>query len=148
MTRQNLTRTYRNAHAQCSAAATTLRSRRVLWPWMTHTVKLLLGAAAYNVFALLVVQPLLRKWFPPLKPWEHITGIFGHTRTTYDHLVPAVATAVWVVGNAFLLALMNRDLHRAEAVLPVPPAPLDPAAPAETVMPAASPVPEEVAVTD
>lgn len=94
-----------------------LRSRRVLWPWMTHSVKQVIGLVAYNLFVLLLVQPLLRQWFPPLKPWEHVTGVFDGGRTTYEELVPAVANTLWILGNALIFALMNRDLRRTQAAI-------------------------------
>jgi len=84
---------------------------------MTESVKLIVGTLAYNVFALMVVQPLLRKWFPPLKPWEHVTGLFGHSRTTYHEIVPVVATTLWIIGNALLLAMMNRNLRSSQAAI-------------------------------
>lgn len=94
-----------------------LRSRSVLWPWLTHSTKLVIGTLAYNVFVLLAVQPILRKWFPPLKPWEHVQGIFaGSTRTTYEELVPVVATALWIGGNALVITLLNRRLQVARDV--------------------------------
>lgn len=94
-----------------------LRSRRVLWPWLTHSGKLLMGALAYNAFVLFAVQPILRKWFPPLKPWEHVQGVFaGSTRTTYEDIVPAVATALWIAGNALVITLLNRRLQVARDV--------------------------------
>jgi len=95
----------------------TIRSRRVLWPWMTQLVKLFIGTLAYNAFALIFVQPLLRKWFPPLKPWEQVAGLFGSSRMTYEEIVPVVATTLWIVGNALLFALLNRDLRKAQSTL-------------------------------
>ena len=105
-----------------------LRSRALLWPWMTQSVKLFAGTVAYNAFALVVVQPLLRKWFPPLKPWEHVTGLFGHSRTTYEELVPIVATTLWIFGNAFLFARMNRKFRQTQSTVAAGGAmtPLDP----------------------
>lgn len=94
-----------------SSAAAAIRSRALLWPWMTESMKLFAGTLAYNAFALLFVQPLLRRWFPPLKPWEHVTGAFGHSRTTYEEIVPVVATTLWIAGNALLVVLMNRRLR-------------------------------------
>jgi hypothetical protein len=94
-----------------------LKSRRVLWLWLTQSGKLLMGALAYNAFVLLAVQPILRKWFPPLKPWEHLQGVFaGSTRTTYEDIVPAVATALWIAGNALVITLLNRRLQVARDV--------------------------------
>ena len=100
-----------------SSGVAVLRARAVLWPWMTQSMKLYIGTLAYNAFALVVVQPLLKKWFPPLKPWEHVTGLFGHSRTTYEEIVPVVATALWIIGNALLFALMNRNLRRTQATV-------------------------------
>jgi hypothetical protein len=94
-----------------------LRSRAVLWSWMTQSMKLFIGTLAYNAFALIVVQPLLRRWFPPLKPWEHVTGLFGGARLTYEEIVPAVATTLWIAGNAMLFALMNRNLRGTQAAI-------------------------------
>jgi hypothetical protein len=104
--------------AWLSTATSTLRTRALLWPWMTQSVKLFIGTLAYNAFALIVVQPLLKKWFPPLKPWEHVTGAFsGHSRTTYEQIVPVVATTLWILGNALLFALMNRNLRRTQETI-------------------------------
>lgn len=99
------------ALALVSRAVAAFRTRAVLWPWMTESAKLYAGTLAYNVFALLIVQPLLRRWFPPLKPWEHVTGLFGGARTTYEEIVPVVATTLWILGNALLIVLMNRRLR-------------------------------------
>jgi hypothetical protein len=98
-----------------SSGIAVLRTRAVLWPWMTQSVKLFGGTLAYNAFALLVVQPLLRRWFPPLKPWEHVTGLFSGPRTTYEEIVPVVATTIWILGNALLVVLMNRNLRQTRA---------------------------------
>jgi hypothetical protein len=93
-----------------------LRSRTLLWPWLSRSSKLLLGTLAYNVFLIVAIQPVLRKLFPPLKPWEHVAGIFGgSTRTTYEHLVPIVGATIWIVGNGLLFAFLNRDLRKAHA---------------------------------
>ena len=100
-----------------SSAVAVLRTRAVLWPWMTQSVKLFIGTLAYNAFALIFVQPLLRKWFPPLKPWEHVTGLFGNSRMTYEEIVPAVATTLWILGNALLVVLMNRNLRQTQATI-------------------------------
>jgi hypothetical protein len=93
-----------------------LRDRALLWPWLTHSTKLVLGTLAYNVFVFLVVEPILRIWFPPLKPWEHVTGVFGSSRTTYEEIVPTVATALWIAGNALVVVLLNRRLQVARDV--------------------------------
>jgi len=82
---------------------------------MTETAKLFAGTLAYNVFVLFVVEPVLRKWFPPLSPWEHVKGVFGHPRTTYEQIVPIVATTLWIMGNAFIIVTLNRKLHRKDA---------------------------------
>jgi hypothetical protein len=87
-----------------------LQSRTVIWPWLVRSYKLLLGTLAYNVFVLVFVQPLLRKWFPPLKPWEHVKGVFGgSTRTTFEELVPVVGTTLWILGNALIFTLLNNS---------------------------------------
>lgn len=117
MNRQQLIRPLAAALVRASAGASVLRTRTVLWPWMTQSVKLVIGTLAYNAFALIIVQPLLKKWFPPLKPWEHVTGLFGHSRTTYEQIVPVVATTLWIVGNALLFALMNRNLRHTQATI-------------------------------
>ena len=93
-----------------------LRSRSVLWPWFTHSTKLVLGTLAYNTFVFVFVEPILRRWFPPLKPWEHVQGVFGSTRTTYEDIVPAVATVLWIAGNALVITLLNRRLQVARHV--------------------------------
>jgi hypothetical protein len=117
MTRRHIIRPLAAAIVWLSATTASLRTRAVLWPWMTQSVKLFIGTLAYNVFALIFVEPLLRKWFPPLKPWEHVTGLFGHSRTTYEQLVPIVATTLWIFGNAFLFARMNRNLRRTQSAI-------------------------------
>jgi hypothetical protein len=118
MTRQHVIRLLAAALAWLSATTVALRTRAVLWPWMTQSVKLFIGTLAYNAFALIVVQPLLKKWFPPLKPWEHVTGaLSGHSRTTYEQIVPVVATTMWILGNALLFALMNRNLRRTQETI-------------------------------
>ena len=117
MTRYHIIRPLAAALAWASAMASMLRTRAVLWPWMTQSVKLFVGTLAYNAFALIIVQPLLKKWFPPLKPWEHVTGLFGHSRMTYEEVVPAVATTLWIVGNALLFSLMNRNLRQTQATI-------------------------------
>jgi len=94
-----------------------LRSRSVLWPWLTHSTKLVIATLAYNAFVLFAVQPIPREWFPPLKPWEHVQGVFaGSTRTTYEDIVPAVATVLWIAGNALVITLLNRRLQVARDV--------------------------------
>ncbi len=117
MTRSHIIRPLSFVLAWASATTAALRTRAVLWPWMTQSVKLFIGTLAYNAFALVVVQPLLKKWFPPLKPWEHVTGLFGHSRLTYEAIVPAVATTLWILGNALLVALMNRNLRQTQATV-------------------------------
>jgi hypothetical protein len=118
MTRTNIIRPLAAALAWLSATTSALRTRAVLWPWMTQSVKLFIGTLAYNAFALIVVQPLLKQWFPPLKPWEHVTGaLSGHSRTTYEQVVPIVATTLWIIGNALLFALMNRNLRRTQETI-------------------------------
>lgn len=91
-------------------------SRTLLYPWMTESAKLFAGTVAYNVFVLFVVEPVLRNWFPPLSPWEHVKGVFGHQRTTYEQIVPIVATSLWIAGNAFIIVMMNRKLHHHKRV--------------------------------
>ena len=117
MTRYHIIRPLAAALAWASAATSALRTRAVLWPWMTQSAKLFIGTLAYNAFALIIVQPLLKKWFPPLKPWEHVTGLFGHSRLTYEAIVPAVATTLWILGNALLVVLMNRNLRQTQATV-------------------------------
>jgi len=94
-----------------STAIMAIRQRTMLGSWMTESAKLFVGTIAFNLFSLLIVQPLLRRWFPPLKPWEHVSGLFGNTRTTYEEIVPAVATTLWILGNALLIVLMNRKMR-------------------------------------
>lgn len=93
-----------------------LRSRSLLWPWFTHSTKLVLGTLAYNTFVFVLVEPILRRWFPPLKPWEQVQGVFGSTRTTYQDIVPVVATVLWIAGNALVITLLNRRLQVARDV--------------------------------
>ncbi|HXV13223.1 MAG TPA: hypothetical protein VEC56_03365 [Candidatus Krumholzibacteria bacterium] len=89
-----------------------LRRRALLWPWLTQSYKQVIGMVAYNAFVFFLVEPILRRWFPPLKPWEHVTGIFsGGTRTTYEEIVPTVATALWIAGNALVIVFL-RDAER------------------------------------
>jgi cytochrome c oxidase assembly factor CtaG len=97
-----------------------LRSRDVLWPWLTHSSKLVVGTLAYNAFVFLFVEPILRRWFPPLKPWEHVQGLFtGSTRTTYEQIVPVVATVLWIAGNAFVIVLLS-DRFRMRRLMSMP----------------------------
>jgi hypothetical protein len=117
MTRKHIIRPLAAALAWASATISALHTRAVLWPWMTQSAKLFIGTLTYNAFALVVVQPLLKKWFPPLKPWEHVSGLFGHSRTTYEQIVPVVATTLWILGNALLFALMNRNLRQTQATI-------------------------------
>jgi hypothetical protein len=117
MNRQHVIRPLAAALAGASATTSALRTRAVLWPWMTQSVKLFIGTLAYNAFAFIVVQPLLKKWFPPLKPWEHVTGLFGHSRMTYEQIVPVVATTLWIFGNALLFAMLNRNLRHTQAAI-------------------------------
>jgi hypothetical protein len=97
--------------ALVSTGLAAVRTRAVLWPWMTESAKLFAGTLAYNIFALFIVQPLLRRWFPPLKPWEHVSGLLGDSRMTYEEIVPVVATTLWILGNALLIVMMNRRLR-------------------------------------
>lgn len=117
MTRRHIIRPLAAALVWLSVSTAALRSRALLWPWMTQSVKLFVGTLTYNAFALIFVQPLLRKWFPPLKPWEHVTGLFGHSRMTYEEIVPAVATTLWILGNALLFVMMNRNLRSSQAAV-------------------------------
>ncbi len=97
--------------------AKTLRTRRFFWPWLTQSYKLVLGTVAYNAFVFLIVEPILRRWFPPLKPWEHVSGFFtGSTRTTYDQVLPTIATVLWIAGNALVITILNRRLQVARGV--------------------------------
>ena len=109
MTRRIIIRHLAALLAWISAGLASLRSRTVLGPWMSESAKLFAGTLAYNAFALVIVQPLLRKWFPPLKPWEHVTGLFGDSRLTYEQIVPVVATTLWILGNALLVVMINRN---------------------------------------
>ena len=119
MIRRILIRPFAILLASISAGLAPLRSRALLWPWMTESAKLFIGTVAYNAFVLVVIQPLLRRWFPPLKPWEHVTALFGDSRTTYQDIVPVVATTLWILGNALLLVLMNRNLRRTQATIAI-----------------------------
>lgn len=86
-----------------------LRKRALLWPWLAQSYRLVLGTIAYNAFVFLIVQPVLRRWFPPLSPWEHVQGVFsGSTRATYEDVVPVVATGMWIAGNALVITLARR----------------------------------------
>lgn len=100
-----------------------LKARSVLWPWLTHSSKLVAGTLAYNAFVFLLVEPILRRWFPPLKPWEHVQGVFtGSTRTTYEQIVPTVATMLWIAGNAFVIVrLGDRSRQRRSSNSPAEP---------------------------
>ena len=117
MIRRNAIKYLAAALVLLSSAVAALRTRTVIWSWTTQSVKLFIGTLAYNAFALIFVQPLLRKWFPPLKPWEHVTGLFGHSRTTYEEIVPVVATTLCILGNALLFALMNRNLRQTQSTI-------------------------------
>ena len=85
----------------------------------------MLGTLAYNAFVFFVVEPILRIWFPPLKPWEHVAGLFGSSRTTYEDVVPTVATVLWIAGNALVITLLNRRLQVAREVSKVTQPPND-----------------------
>jgi hypothetical protein len=88
--------------------------RRVVKLWAHKSARLLWGSLIYNLFAILVVRPLLARLYPDLTPWEHVRGFFsGHTRTTYKELLPYVGPGLWVAGNAFLFALMNHNFTEA-----------------------------------
>lgn len=89
----------------------------VLRLWLKKSVSLLVGTLAYNLFAGLVLQPVLRSFFPPLSPIEQLQGFFGRSRTTYAELMPYVGPTLWILGNALLFALLNRKLKDAETVI-------------------------------
>jgi len=93
-----------------------LRTRRLLWPWLTNSYRLVLGTLGYNLFVFLLIEPILRRWFPPLTPWEHVQGVFsGSTRTTYEQVVPAVAMTLWIAGNAMVVTLLRGSPRRSSA---------------------------------
>lgn len=94
-----------------SGVRTGVRDHAIVMPFLGNTAKIVLGALAYNAFVFLVVEPILRIWFPPLKPWEHVAGLFGSSRTTYDDVAPTVATMLWIAGNALVITLLNRRLQ-------------------------------------
>ena len=114
-------------------AAAGIRDRAIVGPWLGHSAKLVLGTLAYNAFVFFIIEPILRIWFPPLKPWEHVTGIFGSSRTTYEEIVPTVATALWIAGNALVIVLLNRRLQVAREVSTVTQAPNDLYAPSDSI---------------
>ena len=93
-----------------------IRNRAIVLPFLGHSAKIVLGTLAYNAFVFLVVEPILRIWFPPLKPWEHVASLFGSSRTTYDDVAPTVATILWIAGNALVITLLNRRLQVAREV--------------------------------
>lgn len=92
------------------------RDHAIVLPFLGHAGKIVLGTLAYNAFVFLIVEPILRIWFPPLKPWERVTGLFGSSRTTYEDVVPTVATVLWIAGNALVITLLNRRLQVAREV--------------------------------
>ena len=99
-----------------SEVRTGVRDHAIVLPFLGHTAKIVLGTLAYNAFVFLIVEPILRIWFPPLKPWERVTGLFGASRTTYQDVVPTVATVLWIAGNALVITLLNRRLQVAREV--------------------------------
>lgn len=99
-----------------SEIRTGVRDHAMVMPFLGHTAKIVLGTLAYNAFVFLIVEPVLRIWFPPLKPWEHVAGLFGSARTTYDDVAPTVATILWIAGNALVITLLNRRLQVAREV--------------------------------
>ncbi len=108
-----------------SEVRTGVRDHAIVLPFLGHTAKIVLGTLAYNAFVFLIVEPILRIWFPPLKPWERVTGLFGSSRTTYEDVVPAVATVLWIAGNALVITLLNRRLQVAREVSTVTELPND-----------------------
>jgi len=90
-------------------------SRKVVRLWFRKSFALLLGTLAYNLFALLILTPLLRKFFPPLSPWEQVRGFVGaSTRATYRDLLPYIGPGLWILGNGLLFALLNQNLLEAQ----------------------------------
>lgn len=108
-----------------SEVRTGVRDHAIVMPFLGHTAKIVLGTLAYNAFVFLIVEPILRLWFPPLKPWEHVAGLFGSSRTTYDDVAPTVATILWIAGNALVITLLNRRLQVAREVSTVTELPND-----------------------
>ena len=91
-----------------------LRSKQVYQLWLKKSVSLLLGSLAYNLFVILILVPILRLWFPPLSGWEHVRSFFtGAHRSTYQDLLPYVGPTIWILGNGFWFALLNRNLREA-----------------------------------
>jgi len=85
--------------------------RPVFRLWVKKSINLIWGSLLYNIFAVIVVTPLLAKCFPELTPWEHVKGFFGgDCRTTYEDLLPYVGPGIWIAGNAFIFAWMNKNL--------------------------------------
>jgi hypothetical protein len=90
----------------------------VVWLWFKKSATLLWGTLLYNLFAVFVLQPILRKWFPPLTPWEKVTRVFaGTSRYTYRDILPYAGPAIWILGNGFLFALLNRKLREARSTV-------------------------------
>jgi hypothetical protein len=92
-----------------------LWSKPVLRAWFSRSTNLLIGTLAYNLFVIVVLQPILANLFPPLNGWEHVRSVFtGHSRYTYKDLLPYVGPVIWVVGNGLCFAMLNRNLHEAQ----------------------------------
>ena len=90
-------------------------SKRIFRVWLAHSANLLWGTLAYNAFALFVLEPILRKFLPPLSGWEHVKRIVtGTSRYTYGDVLPYVGPTIWILGNGFLFALLNRNLLEAQ----------------------------------
>jgi hypothetical protein len=89
-------------------------SKKVVTLWVKRSAALLWGTLAYNIFVLAIVEPILRKFFPPLSPWERIKTLWGpQTRYSYADLLPYIGPGIWILGNGLLFALLNRNLGRA-----------------------------------
>ena len=92
-----------------------ITSKHILRIWFSQSAKLLWGTLIYNAFVILVLQPILRRFFPPLSGWEHVRRVFtGSSRYTYTDIVPYLGPTVWILGNGFLFAFLNRSLHEAQ----------------------------------
>jgi len=86
-----------------------LASRELFGLWFKESKHLFIEVVGFNLFAFLVVYPILQWMFPPLSGWEKFRGFFtGSTRLTYMEIAPITAKVIWIIGNGFLLAMIHR----------------------------------------
>ncbi len=90
-----------------------LKSHELFQLWFKESKNLFIEVIAFNLFAFLIVNPVLRRMFPPLSGWEKFKEVFtGSARLTYMEIAPITAKVIWIIGNGFLLAMIHRRLSR------------------------------------